>query len=373
MTKVLHILTDSNIGGAGRYLINYLKHCDRSRFDLRVVLPRGSLLKAEVLALDTPVIEVDGIAEKSFSLRAVKELKQVISRENPDIIHTHGSISGRIAGRQCGARVLYTRHCVFPLAGYIKRGPVHWLYGMINRHYADHAIAVSPAAAENLTDMGVPDGMITVMMNGAAALERGSPETCRALRQRWNIPEGVFTAGILARLEPYKGQMLLLDAAKLLLDQGRELCILIGGAGSQEQALRERIQALGLSGRVLLLGFVENVAEVLSILDVQLNCSYGTETSSIAIIEGMSMGLPSVASNYGGNPWLVDDGVSGLLFESGNARDLAEKLAQMMDDPEKRGALGRGARQAYETRFTGEIYAKNVEDVYRNMMDTKVR
>ena len=102
MTKVLHILTDSNIGGAGRYLINYLKHCDRSRVDLRVVLPRGSLLKAEVLALDTPVIEVDGIAEKSFSLRAVKELKQVISRENPDIIHTHGSLSGRIAGRQCG-------------------------------------------------------------------------------------------------------------------------------------------------------------------------------------------------------------------------------------------------------------------------------
>ena len=69
MKKVLNILTDSNIGGAGRCLINYLKYCDRSRFDVRVVLPRDSLLIPAVRTLDIPVIEVDGIAERSFLRR----------------------------------------------------------------------------------------------------------------------------------------------------------------------------------------------------------------------------------------------------------------------------------------------------------------
>ena len=64
MIKVLNILTDSNIGGAGRCLINYLKYCDRDRFSVQVVLPRNSKLKPEVTALNVPVIEADGIAEK---------------------------------------------------------------------------------------------------------------------------------------------------------------------------------------------------------------------------------------------------------------------------------------------------------------------
>ena len=59
---------------------------------------------------------------------------------------------------------------------------------------------------------------------------------------------------------------------------------------------------------MLFLGFVQNVAEILSILDIQCNCSYGTEASSLALIEGMSLGLATVASDYGGNPWQVDDG-----------------------------------------------------------------
>lgn len=372
MIKVLNIITDSNIGGAGRCLLNYVRYCDKTQFDAAVVLPTGSDLKPDLTKLGARLIELDGIAEKSFSPGAIRAMAEIIKKEKPDIVHTHGSFSGRIAAKRCKTPVVFTRHSGFTPPGYLKKGPLHALHGALQCHYADKVIAISPFTARNLLDGGIPEHRIAVMMNGVAPLERPSPEVQRELRQRWDIPEGVFTAGILARLEPYKGQMLLLDAAKILLDRGREFRILIGGAGSQEQALRERIQELGLSEQVKMVGFVQNVAGFLSILDVQVNSSY-VETSSLSVIEGMTLSVPPVASNCQGNPWLVDDGVSGLLFESGNARDLAEKLARMMDDPERRAALGRGARQAYETRFTGEIYAKNVEDVYRNMMDTKVR
>lgn len=371
MIKILNILTDSNIGGAGRYLINYLKYRDQSRFDVQVVLPRGSLLIPEVEALGVPVIQCDGISDQSFSRDAVRRLWEIIRREKPDIVHTHGSFSGRIAARRAGARVVYTRHCAFPVPDYLKKGPGHWLYGAINSHYADQIIAVSPAAAENLTDSGLPAGKITVMMNGSEPLTSSTPQEQAALRQQLGIPEGVFTAGILARLEPYKGHRLLLEAAKELKDQGRNFRILIGGSGSAEAEIRADIRTLGVEDRVLLLGFVTDVPGVLSILDAQLNCSYGTETSSIALIEGMSLALASVASDYGGNPWLVEDGVSGLLFENLNSHDLAVKLARLMDDPALLEQLRRGAKTAYETKYTGRIFAGNIEAVYEKAMDGK--
>ena len=368
MTKVLHILTDSNLGGAGRYLINYLDHADRSRFTLQAVLPKGSALVPEIESLEVPVIQLPGIADQSFSRSAIRQFQQVIRREQPEIVHTHGSLSGRIAGKRCGVKVIYTRHCAFPVPGYIRHGPGHWLYGAVNRRYADHVIAVSPAAEENLLQMGVPKRMITVMMNGAPPLERVSPERAAALRQRWDVPEGGFTGGILARLEPYKGHELLLEAAGILRAEGRDFRLLIGGEGSCGQALREQIAALGLEKQVKLLGFVEDVAEVLSLLDVQLNCSWGTETSSIAVIEGMSLGLPTVASSYGGNPWLIDDGRTGLLFENRNPEDLAGKLRALMDDAGLRSRMGREALAAYQERFTAARFAADLERVYDSVL-----
>lgn len=371
MTNVLNILTDSNIGGAGRCLINYLKYHDRSRFSVKVVLPRGSRLIAEILATDTPVIEADGIAERSFSPEAIGSLRKIIRQEKPDIVHTHGSFSGRIAGRLCGCKVIYTRHSAFPVPERLKKGPGHWLNGAVNSFFADSIIAVSPATAENLTDSGVPEKKITTMMNGVEPLRRSTPEACAALKKQLGIPEGVFTAGILARLEPYKGHMLLLDAAKELLDEGRDFRILIGGSGSAQADILKRIEELGLSENVLFLGFVDNVSQILSILDVQLNCSYGTEASSLALIEGMSLGLATIASDYGGNPWQVDDGITGLLFKSREPKQLAEKLRTLMDDPVLLAQMRHNALEIYRNRFTGEIFAKNIEAVYTKTLSGK--
>lgn len=371
MIRVMNIVTDSNIGGAGRCLINYLKYCDRQKFSVSVALPEGSALIPALQALDTPIFEVPGIAEKSFSLGAIRTLGKLIRREKPDIVHTHGSLSGRIAARRSGVRVIYTRHSAFPVPEYLKKGPGHWLNGWINSHYADAIIAVSPATAQNLLDGGVPEKKITVMMNGVEPLIPASSEECQALRRQLNIPDGVFTAGILARLEPYKGHMLLLEAAKALKAEGRDFRFLIGGSGSAEQDILEGIRDMDLQDRVLFLGFVENVSQVLSILDAQLNCSYGTEASSLALIEGMSLGLATVASDYGGNPYQVDDGVTGLLFESGNAAELAAKLRILMDDAPQLERLRQGAKTAYDTRFTGAIFAANVEAVYQKTMERK--
>lgn len=371
MIKVINILSDSNIGGAGRCLINYLKYCDRSQFDVSVILPTGSLLIPEVEATGIRVIEVDGIAEKSFSPEAIGALRRILKAEKPDIVHTHGSFSGRVAAKLCGCKIIYTRHSAFPVPKHLQKGPGHWFNGMVNGFFADSIIAVSPANAENLIESGVSEKKITVMMNGVEPVPRSSEAVCSELRCKLQIPEGVFTGGILARLEPYKGHRILLEAAKQLSDEGRDFRILIGGKGPAQDDILQGIQELGLQDKVLFLGFVRNVPDILSILDVQLNCSYGTEASSIALIEGMSLGLATVASDYGGNPWQVDDGQTGLLFRTGDASDMADKLRILMDDPQLLSQMQAQAYEAYCNRFTGAIFAKNIEKVYLNTLGDK--
>lgn len=371
MTKVIHIISDSNIGGAGRCLVNYLRCHDSSRFDIRVILPRGSLLIPEITALGVPCLEVDGIAERSFSPGAVGTLFALLRRERPDIVHTHGSFSGRIAAKLCGSRIIYTRHSVFPVPERLKHGPGHWFNGAVNGFFADRIIAVSPANAQNLIESGISEKKITVMMNGAEPLTRANEADCRTLREQLGIPDAVFTGGIFARLEPYKGHRLLLEAAKELKDEGRDFRFLICGTGpSQEDILRD-IRELELQDRVLFLGFVTDVAQVLSILDVQLNCSYGTEASSLALIEGMSLGLATVASDYGGNPWQIDDGITGLLFRTGDARDLAGKLRSLMDDPRLLHRMRGDALRVYRSRFTASVFAANMERVYDEILKKK--
>lgn len=169
------------------------------------------------------------MADKSLDFGAIGRLKTVIKKENPDIVHTHGSMSGRIAGRQCGKKVIYTRHSAFPVSPRIKKGIGRFINKTVNEHYADRIIAVSPATAENLTDGGISESLIDIVLNGVEPVALKTPEETEKKREEFGILHGEFTAGIMARIEDYKGHLDILGAAKILKDGGRKFKILIAG------------------------------------------------------------------------------------------------------------------------------------------------
>ena len=364
MIRVLNVISDTNIGGAGRVILNYLRFADKSQFETLAAIPRGSMLKEPLEKAGARVLEVDGIADRSYHREDVKVLQKVIRSVKPDLVHTHGALSGRIAAKRCHVPIVYSRHSAFPVPAKLRYPPGRWVNKWVNEHYADRIIAVSPAAAENLTDAGISSKRITVMMNGVAPVERSGAEVCRAFRERYGLREDVFTVGILARLEPYKGHLHILEAAQQLKQEGRTLQVLIAGTGGYEEELRRETAERGLEDTVFFLGFQTDVAPVLSVMDVQLNASYGTETSSLSILEGMSMGLPAVVSSYGGNPWLIDDGEDGLIFPNRDSGALARCIARLMDEPDTLRRMERRAVEIFHARFTGEIFANNVEQVY---------
>ena len=369
MIRVLNIISDTNIGGAGRVVLNYLKYADRSRFETLVALPRGSLLKPLVEKAGVRAIEIDGIADRSYHREDVRALNRMLRQIKPDLVHTHGCLSGRIAARQCGIPAVYSRHSAFPVPPRLKYPPGRWVNKLVNERYAKRIIAVSPATRDNLVEGGISPKKITVVMNGVAPVTRTAPEVQAALKHELDLPEGDMVFGILARLEDYKGHLYLVEAARLLKEKGRTgFTILVAGTGPFAGRLARAVEEAGVKDVVRLLGFRSDVAQLLNILDVQLNASYGTEPTSMALLEGMSLGLPTIASDYGGNPWVVQDGDTGLLFPSQNAAALARAMERLMDSPQEREAMGNRAKKIYEERFTGEIFAQNTENIYLDIL-----
>ena len=368
MKRILNIISDTNIGGAGRVILNYLSCADREQFETLVAVPRGSLLKEPLEQAGAQVLEVDGIADRSYDRKDVGTLKELIRQVKPDLVHTHGSLSGRIAAKRCHVPVVYSRHSAFPVPAKLRYPPGRWVNKLVNEHYADRIIAVSPATAENLTDGGISPQKITIVMNGVTPLTPISQAEKEKLRASLGLKENTFTLGILARIEDYKGHSDIAFAAKLLKEQGRDFRILVAGTGAYEEELQRRVKELGVEDVMPLLGFRSDVAALLSILDVQLNASYGTEATSIALLEGMSLGLPSIVSDYGGNPWLVKDGDNGLVFPARDSQALAGCIARLMDQPETCAHMGQRAKEVFQARFTGEVFARNVEQVYLDVL-----
>lgn len=369
MIRILNIISDTNIGGAGRVILNYLRYADRNKFETLVAIPRGSLLKPLLEEAEVTVYEVDGMADCSYASQDVKALQALIRQVKPDLVHTHGALSGRIAAKRCHVPVVYSRHSAFPVPAKLKYPPGRWVNKLLNEHYADHIIAVSPATRDNLTEGGISPKKITVVMNGVAPVSPISDGEKAALRQSLGLGKDVFTFGILARIEDYKGHLYLVYAAKLLKDRGySNFRILVAGTGAFEEEVTRAVTEMGVEDVVQMLGFRSDAAALLNILDVQLNASYGTEATSMALLEGMSLGLPTIASDYGGNPFVITSGQNGLLFPSKDSAALADAMAELMDHPEEVAIMREKALETYQSRFTGEVFARNTEQIYENVL-----
>lgn len=364
MKKILQIISDTNLGGAGRVLSNYLSSYNKQDYEIHIAVPKGSVLVEVFPPLGGIVHQVEGMADRSYHKEDVVALRQLIAALQPDLIHTHGAFSGRVAGKKEKVPVIFSRHSVFPVSWKKKYPPMCWVNGLLNCYYADGMVAVSPAAVDNLVELGVPRHKITTIFNGVFPLEKTSTEAQQRLRQELSLGEDEFLFGILARLEYYKGHQLLLEACHELKKQGKPCKVLIAGTGAEEEKIKAEIKKQGLEDMVLFLGFWKDVAGLLSILDVQLNCSFGTEATSIALLEGMSLGLPGVVSDYGGNPAVITQGENGLVYPSQNKEALVQAMIQIMEDNALLERCQEGAKKIFAAKFTAQVFARETEEFY---------
>lgn len=372
-TKIIEVSSDTNIGGAGKCLIALLENFDYRKYEVKVILPPDSLLKPYIKNLGIEVIEVEGIAEKSLDIKSIHRLKKVFKLERPELVHTHASMSARIAARRAGAAVVYTRHSVFPQPKRLTSFPGRQINGFINNRYADGIIAVAEAAKDNLTDTGVDERRIRVILNGVKGLSPASAEVKHESRLRFGITdEADKVISIVARLEDIKGHEYFIEAADMLLRNGLKAKFMIAGTGSYEPQLKKKVKDLGLENDVIFTGFITDVDKLMSITDVQVNASYGTEATSLALLEGMSLGIPAVVSDFGGNPGVIKDDENGFVVPKMNSAAIAVGVRKLLDDDELYGRMSANCLQIFKTTFTAAAMTRQTEEFYDQLLERKM-
>lgn len=368
MYRLLHIITDTNIGGAGVLLLNQLRHFDRNRFDITILLPHGSELATRVRALDYPVIFSRHGADASFQFGAVREYRKLIRQLSPDIVHCHGALSARIAAKQAGVPVrIFTRHCAYPPHGFVTTAPARWFYGQLTGKLSTGIVAVARAARDDLLALGADPDAIRVIINGSEAQRRLDQDQRAEMRKKLGIDDTDIVAGMFARLEECKGHRYFLEALSRLPSDSR-IRGLICGRGSLDGELRAMAERLGIGSRVIFAGFCPDIAPYMNVTQINVNCSVGTETSSLALSEGMSLGLVPVVSNYGGNGDMVRDGTDGFVIPVADPDALAEVLRRLEVDKGLLDSMNREAIRSFNERFTAVRMTRELEDFYLSQL-----
>lgn len=370
MLRVLEVISDMNIGGAGRLLLNRVKNTDKERFELSVIIPKGSMLLEPLSKENIIVYEIDGGKNKSFEPKSFLSFFKLIKRINPDIINSHGSMNARISAKLLGIKVkIFTRHCDFPTRKLLNLVGIRGLVRFFNGGLSDGAIAVSSSARDNLLSLGINEEKIKVIINGAEEQRLLTKDAKKDLREKMDIGEKDFVVGIFARLEPYKDHITFLKAASVL--KNKNCRFLIVGTGSRELEIKEFAKALDVEGRVSFVGFVDDVSPFMNITDVNVNCSVGTETSSLALSEGMSLGIPAIVSDYSGNTYMVKDNVNGMVFPQKDYFKLAKKIDYLMENKEFYRRLSVNARTRFEEELNAFCMTKKTEAYYLELYEKK--
>ncbi|NLB80241.1 MAG: glycosyltransferase [Clostridiaceae bacterium] len=370
MYKLMHVISDTNIGGAGKYLLTYLENCNKKIFDIIVVLPHGSKLENEVKKLGFDVALTEGLADKSVSFPAMFNLYEIFKTHKPDIVHTHAAFSARVAARIAGVKkIVYTRHSVFPQKAYLTKGIGKKINGFTAKLFSDKIIAVANAAKKNLTETGIDDKMISVIYNGVNAITELPDEKKSKVRESLGIKTNEFVIAIIARLELVKGHEYFINAAQEVKEAGIKARFVIAGTGTREQALKQLVKDNKLEDTVLFTGFLKDIYQLENIMDIQVNASFGTEAASLSLLEGMSIGKCAVVSDFGGNPEVIENGVNGFVVPQKNSHAIAQKIIYLLSDENLKKEISANAVKVFNKRFTSKIMTQNMESFYEQVVE----
>ena len=369
MTHICHCISDTNIGGAGVLLTTLLTSADKKKYRFSVLLPQKSELIPRLTATGATVIPLPIRGDVSFSPRALFVYMRAIRRLSPDIVHTHGCMTARVATRlSTRAKIAVTRHCAWRDRPYYH-GIRRFLSKVSARLFADGYIATAEAARTDLLRMGVPPDRITTVPNGSMRARAVTRAEKAAFLRRYGLCDGDFTVGLCARLSPEKSIETLLYAMAELRRRlpNAPIRAVIAGTGNEYLRLMSLKDRLSLGASVVMTGFLSDPSPLYACLSLAVSCSVGTETSCLALSEAMAHGLPLVACDYGGTPFLCKNGESGILFPLRDHMALADAIEALYCDRALYRRLSLGAFSRYLAHFSAEKMAASYAEFYEKL------
>lgn len=364
--RVLVAIDGMGIGGAEMVVRDLARSVDRDRFDVSVCCTKGLGPTGAALAGEgVDVFVLPPRPDKGVDyLTPVKLLAAIKSREI-DIVHTHAASALWDAGFcklvSPGLKAVHTFH----FGNYPHLGRrIRWMEGAAAR-VIDRLVAVGwQQRAAIQSTHGLADSRIDMIWNGAP-----TPPADATCSFRGDLDTGDrLLVGTIAKLIPQKGLEDLLVVARRCRDAGLAVQFVVLGEGPLRPQLEQQRRQLELEDTVSFLGWFDNAAmRALPDFDVFFQPSRW-EAMSIAVLEAMAAGKAIVATRVGDNPQVLEDGITGLLVETGDTGGMAEALLRLSDG-ELRDRLGNEARVRFHQRFTLEHMTRAYEQLYTQLVE----
>lgn len=371
--RVLHVITHLGRGGATDNTLLTVAGLDRSRYRVDLAAGPGALEERAGAAADRlvvlPSLRRDLIA--LADLRAAIALWRLV--RDYDVVHTHtakAGVLGRLAARARGVpAVVHTIHA-FPVNDYMQplQRRVLLAVEQLASRWTDRIIAVCEANATEALSLRIArrEQLRTVVSGVAIEPARnGSGETRNAL----GIPAAAPVVGTVTRLMEQKAPLDFLAAARRVLVSFPDAHLLIVGDGPMYGEVQT---AIGGDPRIHLLGFRDDVPELLAAMDVVAFSSLW-EGLGRALTEAVLAGKPVVATAVNGVPDLVVDAATGYLTPPGRPDLLAARIVDVLGRPDRGGSMGVAGAARVAGRFgVGDMLA-GVDAVYQEVLGERSR
>ena len=361
--RILHTECSRGWGGQELRILAEARGMSARGHDVWLAAPPESPIAKAVAAQGLRLVPVG--FRRPWGVLDLPVLHRAISRLGIEVLNTHSSWDawiGGLAGRlgKTGIRIVRTRH----LSTAISRSrPSRLLYTRL----ADHVVTTGEAIRRQMIEQnGFPAERIISVVTGLDLATFRPTREAAAVRQVLGIPASVPIVGTISTLRSWKGHLDLLEAIASLRS-GRDVRGLLVGDGPYAEVIRSRIRDLRLESAIVMPGHREDVANILTAMDVFAFPSTANEGVPQAVLQAMAMRRPIVAARVGGIPEVVRDGETGLLVSAGDPSALARGISRILGDAPAAERWVMAAEDLVRAEYTLEVMLDKMEAVYHKV------
>lgn len=357
--KILVIITQSDFGGAQRFLVQMTDGLKDS-FDFVVATGADGGDELDKYLPEYKVIKIKNLKRNISPIADIKSLfaiKELILKERPSKIFLmsskagfNGALASLLVPSTIRPKVIYRiGGWAFNDPGSIFKKALFYALEFISAPLKDTIIVNSSHDFKQAQKLFIkPRGELKLIYNGLN-LKDSDFLSREEARKALNIESDIFTIGCIANFYETKGLDVLISALNIIKDNDFK-CIIIGD-GMLREKLERHINALNLETKIILAGKKENAYKYIQAFDVYIQPSR-KEGFAWAILEAMSAGLPVIATSVGSAPEIIENAVNGILVESGNSSAIADNIKKLIFDKEFGNKLGSNAHDTATSKFS---------------------
>ncbi len=367
--RVLALVAAGEVSGPTRGLFQLIELSKDAgvQFVIGMFLVPGWTTTASIEQGKRRGFQVEMLSQRGrYDPRLISQAWNLVKKYGVEVLQSHGYKPALLAWcLKCIARIPWIAFA----HGYTSENRRMALYNRLDvwllRH-ADRVVVVSEATGRTLVQAGVPEKIIRVIHNAIDPYNHEVSEDGSELRQVCHAGPADLLIGVIGRMSAEKGQEVFLQAFTMVLKVLPRARAVLVGAGQDMAALEELVRTNGLEEQVTFTGYQRNTAAVYAALDLVVIPSFSEGLPNV-LLEAMVHRKPVVATNVGGIPEVMQDGLSKFLVPPGDPQAMADAILEVLRDSTLRKELGEAGERRAREAFSPSRRAAQVVELYKEV------